>query len=91
MTLDEVKRLRGGREGGNLGNRFSSVVWRLWYLLSSSQDVEVMKADLGISRVTYLLVLVFLVSQNVSILSTRELEFGDMTSLLVSLALFCSY
>lgn len=59
--------------------------------MSSSQDVEVMKADLGISRVTYLLVLVFLVSQNVSILSTRELEFGDMTSLLVSLALFCSY
>lgn len=86
MTLDEVKRLRGGREGGNSGNRFSSVIGKFWYLLSSSQDVEVMRADLGISRVTYLLVLVFLVSRNVSIFYTRELG-----SLLVSLALFCSY
>lgn len=32
-------------------NRLPSVVWRFWYLLFLCQDIEVMRADLGISRV----------------------------------------
>lgn len=68
---------------------FPSAARRFWYLLFLSQDVEVMRAALGISRVTYLLVLALLVSQNISVFPTRGLKFGNMTSLLVNLALFC--